>query len=125
MDVQLNDAQLKDIITKAILDSLTPERREALIGEAVKGLLKEVVTGSGFNSDRRSTIQRAFDRAVADVAEGVARDALVGNADVKAKIGTMFTEAWTRLTRTEDGAYDKLVGRVADSMAKGITGERY
>ena len=60
MDVRLDDDAMKQIIQKSILESLTPERREAIIGQAVTNLLK---TDTGNSYDRRSQLQRIFDDA--------------------------------------------------------------
>lgn len=120
MDVRLDDDAMKAIITKSILDSLTPERREALIAEAIKALLG-AETGSGYN--RATRLQAAFNSAVEDVAREVARGELSKDEKIKSKIREMFLAAWE--ARTTGDNYDNLVDKIGQAIERAITNERY
>lgn len=120
MEVRLDDDAMKGIITKSIVDSLTPERREALICEAVKQLLR---ADSGNTYDSRSNLQKAFDEAVYRVTSDVAREQLVSDDTLKPKVRQLLLDAWEKLAAGD--AYEKLVEKVADGMRKAISGDRY
>jgi hypothetical protein len=120
MDVRLDDEAMKAIITKSIMDSLTPERREALIAEAIKGLLN-AETGSGYN--RRTKLQEAFDWAVQTVARDVAMSELAKDEGIKTKIREMFMAGWEKATTGEAG--EKMAEKIGYAIEKAITGDRY
>jgi hypothetical protein len=122
MDVRLDDDAMKGIIMKAVLDSLTPERRETLIGEAVKQLLEKGRDTRTY-ADNRSNLQKAFDEAVYTVTAQVAREELSKEETLKTKVRTLMLDAWEKLTTGD--AYEKLVQAVADGMRKAIGGDRY
>lgn len=121
MNVNFSDDQMNTIVAKAVLDSLTPERRDELIQSAVKGLLEKDPEPRGYG-DKRSAFQRAFDSAVRQVAEKVAYEQLRDNEEVKASIAKMFADAWAKLSAGD--AYDGLVSKIASAMAEGLTGSK-
>lgn len=120
MDVTLSDDNMKDIIAKAVLDTLTPESRADLIGNAVKGLL---TTPIGNSYDKKSPLQSAFDNAVREVAQQIAREQIVGNAEIKGTITKLIADAWEKLVVPEN--YSKLVDNVTSAIERGLTGDRY
>lgn len=119
MSINLNDADLKAVIAKAIIDQLTPERREALISEAIKQLLN----ASGDRYDHRSKLQQAFDVAVQEVARKTAQDLLTGNTVMTERIRTLMVSAFERVVSGEAG--EKLVDKMANAMRQALTGERW
>jgi hypothetical protein len=121
MDVKLNDDNMKDIIAKAVLDTLTPEARTELLSTAVKSLLT-IPNSSGYGQ-RKSPLQEAFNSAIQEVAHQIAREQLVGNTEVKAKIEQMIADAWAKLTNDEN--YSQMVERVTSALGRGLTGDRY
>jgi hypothetical protein len=121
MDVKLSDDNMKDIIAKAVIDTLTPESRDELIKTAIKELLT-VPNGTGYGQ-RKSPLQEAFDAAVRQVAREVAREQIVGNELMASEIKGMVTEAWAKLTTDEHRT--KTVERLVDALEKGLTGDRY
>ncbi len=122
MDVRLDDDAMRGIITKAIVDSLTPERREALIAAAIKELLEKDSSASRYGSSK-TKLQSIFDMAALDVAREVARDVMSKDEAIKEKIRQLFYEGWTKATGPE--GCDKLIENIANSIHKGIVGERY
>ncbi|CDO34649.1 hypothetical protein SPHV1_1750001 [Novosphingobium sp. KN65.2] len=120
MNVNLSDDNMKDIIAKAVLDTLTPESRSELISNAIKSLLVKP-TGNSYNS--KTPMQDAFDCAVRDVARAVAQEQIVGDPEIKAKITSLIADAWVNLTNAE--RYSKLVENVTSAIERGLTGDRY
>ena len=120
MDVKLNDENMKDIIAKAVLDSMTPESRSEMIQSAIKSLL---VTPTGNSYNKKSPLQDAFDDAVREVARQTAREQIVGSSEIATAITAMISEAWTKLMTDENRT--KLVDRLVSALEKGLTGDRY
>lgn len=121
MDVKLNDDTMKTIISKAILDSLTPERREEIISAAVRNLLTERANPNSYNS--KNNLQEAFDIAVREIARSVAMHELSKDGALHDKMRQLMLDAWEKMVAGD--AYSKLTDNVAGALAKGITGDRY
>ncbi|HKX46205.1 MAG TPA: hypothetical protein VJP77_05845 [Planctomycetota bacterium] len=60
VSLNLDNEQLKQVVAGAVLSALSPESRESLIAEAVKGLLVMDEKNSGYYGERTSPLQRAF-----------------------------------------------------------------
>ena len=121
MDVRLNDDTMKDIIAKAVIDTLTPEKREELISAAIKALLTPSTSTGIYGNQPKSPLQDAFDTAVRSVANEVAREQIMANTELRAKIKDMIGEAWLKLVANESGIVEKL----ASALERGLTGDRY
>ena len=72
MQLDLDDGQLNKIVSAAILEYLTPEAREKMIGKAIEEhlLAQEVADHRG---QGRTRIQAAFDQAVLAAAQEMVR----------------------------------------------------
>ena len=120
MDVKLNDENMKDIIAKAVLDSMTPESRTEMIQAAIKSLLTKPV---GNTYDKKSPIQEAFDSAVRQVANQIAREQIIGNMEISSAITALIAEAWGKLINDENRS--ALIDKLVSALEKGLTGDRY
>jgi hypothetical protein len=120
-DIKIDDSQLKDMIAKAVIDSLTPESRVELITNAVKQLLARK-TGNAYDS--RSELQVAFDNAVRDVAREIALEHM-RSADMRAAIDKIVAEAVKRALNLDSDAFNAMADKMADQIRRAITGERY
>jgi hypothetical protein len=117
---QLDDNAMKDLIAKSIIDALTPERRDALIADAIKQLL---ASKTGDRYDARSQLQIAFDYAVSEVARKVAMEQLGGDAALATKMRELMLAGWERMNAGEN--HEKLVSKIASSMERAISGRDY
>ena len=61
--VHLSDEMVSAAVTKAILEGITGEQKEAIIGAAVKSLLDVPSRGQYSYGDKRTRLQEAFDEA--------------------------------------------------------------
>ena len=120
MDVKLSDDNIKDIIAKAVLDTLTPESREQMITSAVKSFLTIPV---GNQYEKKSPLQSAFDNAIREVAASIAREQIINNSEIHATISTMIADAWKKLVIPEN--YSKIVDNLSSAIERGLTGDRY
>lgn len=120
MDVRLDDEAMKTLVAKAIMDSLTPEKREALITTAVKELLNR---SESTRYDSPTHLQKVFNDAVGRVAAEIAQQTVQNNEEMKAEIQKMMATAWSRLTAGD--AYETLINKIKDSMDSALRGSRY
>jgi len=118
--MKLDDANLNAIITKSIVDSLTPESRAELIGGAVTKLLEPDSSQSGYYADRRTFLQKAFDAAVYQVAQKIAAEELASDAVIAAQVKALFEEAWLRATSGDKR--EALVAKMAAGIESALSG---
>lgn len=118
--INLDDNAMKDLIAKSIIDALTPERRDALIADAIKMLL---ASKTGDRYDARSQLQQAFDYAVRQVAERVALEELAKDDGLKTKMRELMMAGWERMVAGEN--QEKLVNKIAESLTRAIGGRDY
>lgn len=116
------DSHLQALVSKTILDALTPEKRDALMADAIKNLMH---SNSSYNN-----LQSVFGRAVHETAYALAKEHLE-RADVKARVNELVKAATEKaLAMTGPGYNDDkdenvLIGRIADAIQKAIVGDRY
>lgn len=120
MDLKLDSEQLKQVIQAAILSQLTPEKREAIIGQAVKDLLVpvEVYRGAGY----QTPIEAAFKRAVGEVAREVATEMVTQNEEIRGKIRALIVEATERAMAPEKR--EAQMDRIASAIEHVFSGDR-
>lgn len=125
-NLNLSDDALNTIVAKAIIDQMTPEKREALITQAVKHLLEEKEAGSGsyYSGRGKTAFQRAFDHAVERVAEKVATEKLETDPDFKAGIETLFADA-ARALFAEGETRLGIIQAIVSAIRTGLAKERY
>lgn len=111
-NVSLDEGQLRDIIAKAVLDSLTPERREALIAAAVAKLLEPVPTG-GYGSPKRSVLDDAFNQAVHKIAYAVAAEECA-RPELRERLAAVAREGVERAFT--EGVIQKMVASVENAV---------
>ena len=119
-NLQLDDEAMKDLIAKSILDTLTPEAREQLIGAAIKQLLAK---NTSDRYDARSHLQTAFDDAIQEVARKVALEELSKDDGLATKIRALMLEGWERMNAGDN--HEKLVDKIASAMTRAISGRDY
>ena len=115
------DEHLKALVSKTILDALTPEKRDELMSDAIKNLL---------NSDNAyNGLEGIFSRAVHEQAYALAKEQLE-RPDVKARVNELVKTATEKALAMTGGYGDDkdeniLIGRIADAIQKAIVGDRY
>lgn len=118
LTVSLDPVALREATTQAIMGVLTPEIRERLIRESISALLAP----STNSWDRgASPLQEAFNRAVTNVANQMAREWIEADETIKAKIRTLMTEAAQKMLSVDT---DKLAERMADAFVHSLRSDR-
>lgn len=93
IDVKFPEDALNDIVHKAILEQVTAEQRDAIIGAAVKALT-ERPKSTGYGSHQpQSALQDAFNMAVQRVANRVAVEVIDNDPVIQGKIRALMGEA--------------------------------
>lgn len=120
MKLELEDPQLKSLISEAIYASLTQEKKDALIAAAISNLMAPV---TDFGHGQKVTIlQREFNDAIRGIAREIITKEIEGNSEIKQKINGMIAAAVTLMTETNR---ESIVTKVSEAIYRGLTQERY
>lgn len=120
MKLELEDPQLKALISEAIFTSLTQEKKDALISTAISNLMAPAENhGSG---PKITVLQREFNESIRCIARDVITKEIEGNSEIKQKINGMIADAVTLMTETNR---ESLVAKVSEAIYRGLTQERY
>ena len=115
------DEHLKALVSKTILDALTPEKRDALMSDAIKNLLQ--------SDNAYHSLEGVFGRAVHEQAYALAKEHLE-RSDVKARVNELVKMATEKALAMTGGYGDDkdenvLISRIADAIQKAIVGDKY
>ena len=116
MDLQIPPDEMSKLISGAILQMLTPEKREDMIKEALASLFDKQKSTSGFGNDRPSKLQEAFNGAAYEVARAVFKEELE-KPEHRAKLAEIVTKAFYAAMVDES-----LVGRLTSVVAEVLSG---
>lgn len=123
--IQLDDAQLSAVISKAVLDAMSGENRDTLIRTAVTEILTRKV------SDRygaRTQMEEAFASACSKVAERIALEEMNKTenlAKVRAVVVAGVDKALGDITVGGGTLASKMVEAIAEKVRQAISGDRY
>lgn len=120
--MKLDDAELKQIMVKAIFDHLTPEKREQLIKDGIESILSSKRPNS---YDGKTVFEEAFINAVHVVAREVAIEELK-KPEMHAKLRELIVGGVEKAIDPADAEqYGALQDKIANAVIQGITKERY
>lgn len=120
MELKLDQTTMDGLVSKAIFDTLTPEKREELVQGAIKSLLARPV-GSGFN--QMTELERLFASAAQTAATKIVSQKLESDEGFEAGVKQVFDNAWKAAFTGEAG--QKFSERLGEAMRRLITGDRY
>ncbi len=114
VELSLDGDALKVVAAQAILDQLTPEKKEDLIRQSVINLITPEASRSrgGYGQATSTALQDAFDRAVAEIAREVLKEKLTEDTEDMKKIRSVisdgimqaFDEGWAETSHAIAGA---------------------
>ena len=110
-NLNLPDDQMREIVSAAILQTVTTENRDALIAQAIANLLAPNSSGYG---RKESPLQEAFNSAVFNKAKQIVVEALDLDETLNTKIKAIVIEA------AEKALSEEKRGEMINSMASAI-----
>ncbi len=108
------DAELRALVVEAMFKSLDEKKREALIKGALENLIAPT-QGSGYNYDRRSALEVAYDSAVQGVAREEVEKHFRENGKIREMIQGLVIKGFEKIVGNET-AYSELVDSIARSI---------
>jgi len=110
-NLNLPDDQMREIVSAAILQTVTAENRDTLITEAIANLLRP--NSSGYGS-KTSLLQEAFNFAVNQKARQILTEMLNTDEKIKAQVSGVIAKA------AEKAFNEERKEQMIDSMARAI-----
>ncbi len=115
--IALDDEQMKALMAKSIVDSLTPEARTSLIQNAIAKLMQPDAYS------KKNPVQEAFDFAVQAVARKIADEMLENDPKFQEQVKGLFVDVAAKMFAAD--RREKLVDDLAERVRRGLLGERY
>jgi len=108
--LQLDPVAIREATSQAIMGLLTPEMKTKIITDALSNLLKPS-TDSWRNN--KTPLEEAFNNAVIQVTQKMAKEMVEGDADLVAKIKDLINQTAHKVLNTD---VEKLAGKMSDSF---------
>lgn len=125
VNVSIKDDEVKQLVSHAIFQALSQERRDEILKEAVAFLLtpERDRTRDNYGS-KYSPIQEAFNRAVCATASHMVFEKLTNDQAFKAELESIWKQAWLKIVDNTD-VRQKLVDKVSNAIAESMVGSRF
>lgn len=122
--MNITDDAMRAAVTKALVETLTTEKRDELIQGAIAKILTEPSNPNSYGRDKSTVLEAAFFSAVRVLAETHAITLLRENAEFNTKLAALFADAARAVFDNEEKRAE-VVGAVAGAIKRAMTGERY
>jgi pyruvoyl-dependent arginine decarboxylase (PvlArgDC) len=114
-NLNLPDDQMREIVSAAILQTVTAENRDALITSAIASLLAPNSSGYG---GRESPLQVAFNLAIQQTARQIVKEMLDTDEQIKAVVEEIIISAAKKAFSSEKK--DTMIDSMANAIAEGF-----
>lgn len=121
MKLDLSDEQMQTLLSKTILDALTPERRDQLFQEALKNLLSESEYPNN-HYDKSTKLQAAFGNAARKVSEKVIGE-MLSEPEYQTKFRELIHDAFAKIFEP-GGKRDEIIHNMSGVFIKSLESSR-
>jgi hypothetical protein len=117
---------LKVAVAATLVESLTDEAKNKLIGDAIQKLIEPERDNKYGSRNEESALDKIFQSETHTIAREVVRDLLQPGTDARAKIAAVVSKGVERFLLSDD-ALSKIAGTIASQMESIIweTAKRY
>lgn len=119
MDLKLSDDQFREIVSKSILESLTPETRLELLKKGINSVLH----ASGGCYDKKSLLQVHFEQAVSEASKEMVAAELNKDSIFMAKLRALIQDAMLKVF--DDQGREKIQVKISEAIAEALWKDRY
>lgn len=118
-DIKIESDAMNAIVSKAILEGIDADQKQAILEQAVNALIKPRQT-STYSRETTTPLQDAFELAVQQTVGQVAREMVSENQELLAKVRELVTDAMAEAVKEPYTKLREAVNRaVADSIVSG------
>lgn len=117
--LQFDDAQFKAALSESILAAISGESRDALIREAVAGLVKREVIEERYGPSkvRPSIVEQAFSRTMSEIANEVVQNLVKNDPEIRAQAETLIRDTLLAFMSNQDSGY-KIASALWEAIEK-------
>jgi hypothetical protein len=124
MDLKIDPETMRQLVQKAVLDTMTPEAKDALLVKAIGSLFQADPSSIGvYGSKKTSPLEDLFAQQATLVARDVVRVELE-KPENRQRIADMVVAAWQKMMGDSD-RYEKAVDRMADALTAAMVDKEY
>lgn len=120
-NIHLDDAKLAELTQAAIFEFLTPEKKDALVRDAIAALL-EKPSGSSYSSSsygRMTRLQQAFAQSITEIAQKEVARLMLNDARIRAQVTELVRKSLSDALDSPGLAYN-----LGEAIAKVLAGPR-
>lgn len=124
MKLELNDEQMKSLVSEAIFLQLDEKKRDEVLRAAITHLISPSKSTDRFGSSVKgpSPLEESFQNAIGWVANQVCRDILEKDENIQAQLKQLVADAVNKMMTTDREAY---VDKIAQAIGSAMTKDRY
>jgi hypothetical protein len=115
--IDLTGSDLGTVISAAILNSLTQDKRDTLIKDSIKYLLTSRKKDTWSQGPDVTNLQIAFNRAVDGVAYEICKEMLKEGTEAHAELQAVIVEGYKKWASE---GHEKLVQKISQNISSGI-----
>lgn len=113
----IGEDALRILVTEAIYKGIEEKKRDELLKGAIESLLAPQNTGSSsYYADKRSTLQKAYDDAIAGIAREEVKKVLIENRGIREKIEGVILQSFDKVLANTD-LRDQLITNLSLGIA--------
>lgn len=117
-DIKIDSNAMNAIVSKAILEGIDADQKQALLEQAVAALIKP--RGDNYGRNATTPLQDAFDNAVVRTCNQLADELVSSNQLLLTKVRELITEAMAQAVKEPYTKLRENVNRaIADSIVSG------
>jgi hypothetical protein len=124
MKIELNDDQMKQLVSEAIYLQLDEKKREEVMKAAIAHLLAPTKSSDRYGGTvpGPSPLEQAFNNAIGWVAGQIAREMLEKDEAIQAQIKQLIADAVNKMMTTDRQIY---IDKISQNIAAAMTKDRY
>jgi hypothetical protein len=117
--LHFSDDQFKAALSEAVLNAISDESRDALIREAVEGIVKREIVKDrlGRNKAQPSIVDNAFARTVSEIGRGVVKELVENDPQIRPMVEAVVRQMLIAFL-TDEKAGEKIAGALWEAIEK-------
>lgn len=123
MDIKLDENSMRELVSKTIFESMTPEDRDAMMKKAIQGLLVVDQKDGYYGTKKVNLIEQFFKEGIERAARKHIEEKLNTDEDFIANVESLYADVAKKLFGTE--IREKMITCIADNIMKNFSPRDY
>lgn len=123
MDIRFDEEQMRQLVSKTIFESLTNEGKEDLLKKAIQSLLVVEQKNGYYGTTKVNILEGILKDSAEQVARKMIQEKLQETEEFRTQLEAVFQDAVKKMFGNE--TREKLVGKIVESVIKGLNPSDY